>query len=227
VIAEGDREAKVASDGADYLVVWSEGWSIRAARVNSSGIVLDPGGFLIASNSKGDGDPAVAFDGTNYLVVWADARFGCCSVYGTRVTRSGAVLDPDGIPIATRGREQTRPSVAFTGKNYLVAWADNRSDLTSTDIYGARVTPAGRVLDPRGFVISTARPPPATCRVPRVMGLTVAKARQRIRRAHCSVGGVRGPRSRRGGRVVSQRPRAGAIKAKNYPVRIVVRRPRR
>jgi hypothetical protein len=55
-------------------------------------------------------------------------------------------------------------------------------------------------------------PPTATrsCRVPRVVGLRLVRARTRIRRANCSVGRIRRVRSRAArGRVVRQWPRAG------------------
>jgi PASTA domain/Divergent InlB B-repeat domain len=69
-------------------------------------------------------------------------------------------------------------------------------------------------------------PPPALrqCRVPRVIGLRLAKARTRIRRAHCSVGRVRRARSRRVGRVISQSPRAGARRPRGTRVKLVVGR---
>jgi hypothetical protein len=47
------------------------------------------------------------------------------------------------------------PRVAFDGTNYLVAWEDERSG--SQDIYGARVTRGGVVLDPAGFLILSGR----------------------------------------------------------------------
>ena len=99
--------------------------------------------------------PAVAFDGTNYLVVWEDARWAAHDIYGARVSRGGTVLDPTGSRSRPRRDDQRVPSVAFDGTNYLVAWQDGRVG-TTYDIYGARVSPAGTVLDPGGIPISTA-----------------------------------------------------------------------
>ena len=101
--------------------------------------------------------PALAFDGTNYLVAWEDWRSGTTGdVYGARVSPAGSLLDPDGIAISTAANDQRAPAVAFDGANYLVVWGDHRSGTYNSDVYGARVSPAGAVLDPSGIAISTA-----------------------------------------------------------------------
>ena len=188
-----DPTPALAFNGTNYLAVWDrrEGFgqiTIRATRVTRDGAVLDPGGVAIASLGQHFAQPTVASDGANYLVAWADTRFGCCSVYGTRVDAAGNALDPAGIAIATRGREQMRPASAFDGTNFLVAWDDNRA--STTDVYAARVARSGRLLDPRGILLSTEPPVPARCVAPRVLGMRLARAKARIRRANCSVGRV-------------------------------------
>jgi large repetitive protein len=95
--------------------------------------------------------PAVAFDGTNYLVVWEDTRSGARDIYGIRVNPAGEVIDSGAIPISAATGDQRQPAIAFDGANYLVVWQDARS---GTRIYGARVTPAGVVLDPLGIPIA-------------------------------------------------------------------------
>src|SRR5207244_336680 len=99
-------------------------------------------------------EPAAAFDGTNYLVVWDDERAsadGTKDIYGARVTPDGTVLDRVGFAISTANDDQFAPAVAFDGTNFLVVWGDQRG--ATTDVYGARVTPDGTVLDPNGFPI--------------------------------------------------------------------------
>ena len=78
------------------------------------------------------------------------------------------------------------------------------------------------------FVVAVgAPPPPARCHVPRVVGLTVARARRKIRAAHCAVGRIRYTRSvRPRGKVVSQKPRAGRRLARAARVQLVVSRGR-
>ena len=94
---------------------------------------------------------AVGFDGTNHLVVWSDARGGTGQdLYGARGYKAGVVLGsaPQFVISAASG-DEVAAAVAFDGTNYLVVWQDSRGS-TGRDIYGARVSPDGTVLDPGG-----------------------------------------------------------------------------
>jgi len=152
---------KIAFDGINYLVCWQDdrnGTSdIYGTRVTQDGVVLDPSGIAISTAENEQGSAAIAFDGTNFLVSWGDMRNGFdCDIYGTRVTRDGVVLDSSGIAISAASSHQYSPSVAFDGANYFVCWTDERNSSSSRDIYGARVSQDGVVLDSSGVVISTA-----------------------------------------------------------------------
>jgi hypothetical protein len=72
------------------------------------------------------------------------------------VSGAGVVLDPLGIPIAAFfGSWQQTPAVASNGTDFLVVW-EQRSAFCC-DLYGARVSGAGTVLDSGlGIPISTA-----------------------------------------------------------------------
>ena len=157
---------RVAFDGTNYFVVWDDdrggqGRDIFGARVSHDGMVLDRPPIRISTAVGALADPQVAFDGRNFLVVWSDERLkpdpdhSQHDVFGARITRAGVVLDRDGIPISTAERQQVEPKLAFEGSRFLVVWTDFRS--YDGDIYGARVTTAGKVLDPTGFVISSGR----------------------------------------------------------------------
>jgi hypothetical protein len=151
---------RAAFDGTNYLVVFSKDGIIWGVRVSASGSILDgSGGFAISSgtpNTITNFDPTVAFDGTNYLVVWGKF-IGDYNIYGAGVTPNGQVLGE--FPIFTASGEQISPDLAFDGTNYLVVWSDTRTGSgpsTDTNVYGARVSPAGSVLDTSGIAIATA-----------------------------------------------------------------------
>jgi hypothetical protein len=157
--ADQQGSPAIAFDGANSLVVWGDGrsgssYDIYAARVTPQGAVLDPNGIPVSTAADWQQYPALAFDGANFLVTWEDHRSGGCDIYAARVTPQGTVLDPNGIPVSTAADWQEYPAIAFDGANFLVTWTDYRG--SSHDIYAARVTPQGTVLDPNGIRVSTA-----------------------------------------------------------------------
>jgi len=150
------------------LLVFSE-YNMTTSHHELHGVLVNPDGtfsasFPIATDLSTHLNPAVAFDGANFFVAWrqlpsSGATIG--SIYGVRVSPSGSVGSP--IAISTAPNGQSSPSVAFDGTNYLVAWLDLRNQTTPTivpypDIYGARVSTAGSLLDgpaaSGGFVIN-------------------------------------------------------------------------
>jgi hypothetical protein len=143
----------VASNGTRHLIAWQDNryYDIGGARVDSPNTVLDLGGFTISTAPNSQRTPAMAFDGANYLIVWQDNRGGTSDIYGVRVSASGTVLDPTGFIISSGWWTEQNPSLAFDGTNYLVVWEDSR--VSYIDIYGARVSPNGTVLDPNGIRI--------------------------------------------------------------------------
>lgn len=150
----------VAFDGTNYLVVWQDYrsgsyYDVYGCRVTKSGTVLDPGGIVISNAAGYQSSPAIAFDGTNYVVAWADFRTLSYDAYVARVSKSGTVLDPTGIPVSQATGDQNSLAIVFDGTNYMMVWRDERNG-TYTDIYGARVSPSGVVLDPDGIAICTA-----------------------------------------------------------------------
>lgn len=75
-----------------------------------------------------------------------------------RIYLKGFVSETTGeFPICDYYASQMAPAIAFDGRNYLVVWEDCRyADQEGINIYGARVTPQGIVLDTYGFPISRA-----------------------------------------------------------------------
>ena len=138
-------------DGTNYMVFYSFGDGLlRGTRVSTSGVVLDNSGFILPGIVP---RAVVAFDGTNYLVVSTKVTSFSHDIYGWRVTPTGQVLDE--FPISSAAETQFLPAVSFDGTNYMVVWTDQRMGGQNYDIYGARVTTSGTVLDPAGIPIAT------------------------------------------------------------------------
>jgi hypothetical protein len=145
----------MAYNGTDYLVLWqAQSVGIRdlyGARINRQGVVLDPDGFIVSAAAGDEEQPAAASDGDIFLVVWSDRRNGDRDIHGARVTGTGIVLDTAGIEICTAPGAQNYPAVEYDGADFLVVWQDERNG--ERDLYGARVTPEGTILDT--FTVTT------------------------------------------------------------------------
>lgn len=153
----------VAFDGTNFLVLY---WSfshrdVLGRRVTLSGEVLDSLPIMV-SDPEAYSWPwaSLSFDGDNYLAVWTDCRslWHWNDIYGSRVTSEGVVLDTTDIPIsALYDVFEEAPSVTFDGSNFVVVWMDYRSGpewyMYDPDVYAARVSPDGVVLDPDGVPI--------------------------------------------------------------------------
>ncbi|MDI1448264.1 hypothetical protein [Polyangium sp. 6x1] len=156
-----DLSVALAPGATHTLAAWdadAESRDIFGARIPQGGTAVDtpPALLSTAPNEERVGD--AAFDGTNWFVVWADSRKGGSVVAGVRVSPAGDVLDASAILVATGQGPVADPRVAFDGKNYLVVWTDRRTTQNQSDVYAARVTPAGAVLDPGGFPVATGGP---------------------------------------------------------------------
>ncbi len=153
---------RASFDGAQYFVVWEDRrggkeYDIYGARVSAAGKVLDPAGVPITAVVDHQKHPSVCHVGTTALVVWDDRRVGLqTDIHGARVSAAGKVLDLTSIVISGAAHDQSAPTVSCDGTGYLTLWQDGRAGGASADIYGARVSAAGKVLDPAGVVVSKA-----------------------------------------------------------------------
>ncbi|GEM_PF-2796881 len=154
----------VGFNGTDFLVAWSDRRAanqiprIYAARVTTSGQVLDQGGiaFPTAPTPTEQFVPQIASNGVTWQVVWQEKNsMGNDDIYGAQVSASGVVGSR--VAIAFRADNESWPSIAWNGSNYLVVWQDYRnSESTGTDIYGCRLTASGTKVGSSEIVISTA-----------------------------------------------------------------------
>lgn len=110
----GSVRPVVAAGPSGFLVVWSESSRIRAARISSEGLLVDP-----LPSELGEGThPAVAWMGERFAVAWTSPAADPPQVHGVHVDPSGAVEDPFSI------EDATHPTVTRTagGGTAVVTW---------------------------------------------------------------------------------------------------------
>ncbi|NTX38845.1 tandem-95 repeat protein [Myxococcus sp. CA033] len=161
-------DGAVAWNGTHHLVVWTDyrhGGSsgrIYAARVSPTGEVLDPAGVLISPIADKSTTPHVLFDGTNFFVVWHATRPGEAGdlILGAHVTPEGQLVEPTPRRLASAapGSVYGKPTVAFSGSQYLVTWSEYAPDLGPT-LRGTRLSSSGDVLDIMGLELGEGREP--------------------------------------------------------------------
>lgn len=157
-----EDQCDIAFNGENHLAVWADGrnggWlAIYAARLNKNGEVLDTQGICVHTGGW-NWYPSVCAGDSNWFIVWLKSSQEGYSVYGARVRYDGTVLDPNGIPICSAAtNEEWSPDVAFDGENYMVVWNKENYYGTNTycDIYCARVSKDGVLLDPNGIVVAS------------------------------------------------------------------------
>lgn len=149
-----------AAFGKDvFLLVWQavdgpQTSDLVACRVDKTGKVLDAKPFIVSQAKDDQERPRIAYGLGVFLVVWQDLRNEKdYDTYAARVTPEGKVLDPEGILVAGGPSNQSRPRLAFDGANFFVTWEDLRNG-KCYEVYAARVTPEGKVLDPGGVSLN-------------------------------------------------------------------------
>lgn len=122
--------------------------------------------LLPAQSNRDAYVPHAAAGSDGFLVVWQSGRFAPGDLRGglkplAAADIAGLRLDKDGVPresaplvISSAIDMQTNPRAAFGGGVYLVVWQDMRGG-RDWDVFGARVSEAGEVLDPQGIEIAS------------------------------------------------------------------------
>jgi len=144
----------VVYNGVCFLVVWADGRSgtdhIYAARIDTSGAVLDPYGLPVFLDQDQQSHPSIACDGTDCLVVWT---FN--GIRGLRLDNSGNVLGSE-IEIWSPSTAYDC-AVDFGASQYMVVWTGYQN-FNPYGVYGARVSTSGILQDAYPIQISDAGP---------------------------------------------------------------------
>ena len=167
--ATGDQSAPVLMvDGQGGVIIMWHDWrnqvtsnqDLYAQRFNGAGAALwTANGVAVTNAAAGQHYPKLVSDGAGgVLAVWMDLRNGSLNsdIYGARITSVGTVLDtPTGIVVSTAVQSQTPGAmVPYGGGGGIVAWTDARTG--SPNIYAARISAAGTVLDATGIPLCVA-----------------------------------------------------------------------
>ncbi|HKS24844.1 MAG TPA: hypothetical protein VJZ76_18760 [Thermoanaerobaculia bacterium] len=85
---------RVAWSGRVYLVLWQEGTTLYAARLDADGRTQQPGAIHVADFAR---NANVVFDGENFVVAWQQTTNN--TLWLMRIDENGARLDGDGIAV--------------------------------------------------------------------------------------------------------------------------------
>ncbi|QSQ24156.1 hypothetical protein JY651_04065 [Pyxidicoccus parkwayensis] len=173
VVATGDLRYLVAWVHIDFISVpAATERSIRGARVDTDGTVLDVPERLFAAGPAFSAPPGLAWDGTNTLVAWTSEFEGSFPAPGpatlaVRVNADADVLEASPIVVASGGGSlRANVTATFDGTDFWLAWRQLTDApffpalVFRSDIYGARVRTNGTVRDPGGRVIAAHQPEP-------------------------------------------------------------------
>lgn len=165
---------RLAVLGGRWLLVWQANVSHDNCAASTLGTFIDSGGvkdtdFTVHgsySSCGGNGlfSIGLASSGNVALMVQSQELTS-----GTETDLLGRLIDPDGtvhayFNLTPWKEDQYRPRVAWDGSKFVLVWQDQRTDLggdwsleqidARSDLMGMRISPAGVVIDPQGFVFS-------------------------------------------------------------------------
>lgn len=137
-----------------------------------------PGRFDVTGGVyPGEDTPHLAVAGSTALIVWSGAGVQNRDIFGRRMRQDGTLLGGGPLTIAGAPLAQLTPTVAWDGSRYVVTWLDHRNeaypDHPRGDVFGARVSSTGTVLDPAGFTVADSPLPEETPTVAASNGLWV------------------------------------------------------
>ena len=159
--SDQDWPSLLPDGNGGVIVAWSDfrngattHYDIYAQRFNGSGVAQwAPNGVAVCAANRGQFYPKMTSNGAGgAIVAWDDDRANQGDVYAARLTSAGAT--PDGIlgvAVSARATVESTPSLIPFGSGALIAWTDARNGVP--DIFAARFSSAGTVLEPNGIPI--------------------------------------------------------------------------
>lgn len=149
LIATGDGfasvwTARVGSVGAGDPPVEQVNLEIFSSLLDPSGRPRGPSTRVSHAPGYSMG-PSLVAAGSGFAVVWQDDRDGNSEIYFARLAPDGAITGPE-VRVTDAPGTSYFPSITFTGREYGIAWSDERDH--DWEIYFARLDATGHKLGP-------------------------------------------------------------------------------
>lgn len=140
LIMTGERGNDVASNGDNFIVVWSDSisgasWDIHGRIVTGVGSFAGPS-FTISDAVDSQLFPVALGVGKNYLVAWVDSRTGNQDPYGQRISPTGSLIGSN-FAITPNSERQRRLALAANDTCILVVWEEDKGFLIAWELYGS------------------------------------------------------------------------------------------
>ncbi|MBL8723569.1 MAG: hypothetical protein JNK49_05950 [Planctomycetes bacterium] len=156
--------APVVELGGRWLVASELHWSHNQSQAGISLHFVDPNGTVTAAgamsvlNIQNWGSVSLASAGTSALVAsQSGSNWTNTEIYVQRVTPNGTSPVPMSVLTGAAPNGQFRPQVAWTGREYVVAYETYQNNVWSydfePDVYAQRLREDGTVVDAQGFAL--------------------------------------------------------------------------
>ena len=144
-----------------WLIAWTvtdaQGFDhVLSGQLNREGQWLPESVQELSSSIPGiRGEVRVKSNGDGFLVLWSEWEHGITvgdsDIVGVTIGADGII--ERNVSIGPLDGKQAHPAIAWAAGAYQVVWANLRSGQADWNIWGARVTIDGQVLDPQGIQI--------------------------------------------------------------------------
>jgi len=140
-------DPRLVWNGSGYGAAWTgplnSSTQVYFVPIDSSGAKVGKE-IPVAATSGAAMSPSLVWGPGEYGLAWVDTRDGNPEIYFARLDRSGLEVG-DEIRITRDPARSTSPMLVWTGREYGIAWEDDRDDPLG-EIYFVRLDPSGARL---------------------------------------------------------------------------------
>ena len=177
------RNLDVTTVGGRWLATWQRNFSHDDPGAEVRAIFVEPDGSHGGDFSVGiGGQPAVAASPSTALIAWRTGTDNSSNpdLVARRYLADGTSIDASAFTLSSAADKQLNPTAVWNGSEFVVAWEDLRTAETffdeRTDVYTARVSESGSVLDAEAFEVFDEQTPTREPRLATFSGRTLLAA---------------------------------------------------